>query len=414
MSGAWLLIVMLAAAAFGALVTDGRAGARPGLPSGAEWLIVGFGLGPNALGVFSGETVREFQPLVVAGLAWVTLSLGVDFGWVGERRLPWGGMLRGALLAALCAAAVWAALWALGQTWPRWVGANWSALTFAVVVIACETTPQAAAWFAERNGARGPLLDRISEVADADVVVPLGLLTVLLARHAPGPILPGSWWTGIPVTLGLGIGLGLVAAALLRRMHGQGETWSVLLGASLLVMGITQGLGLSALSCTFFMGLTLMAASGRHQELRRLMSRSERPVLLPILLVGGASVELAHIRRPVLIALAVALLVRFVVRAVSGYAVAGRAARARGAAVPSGLSLLASGSLTMSLGLYAYLTLSEQLGAAALVGAIAFTLLGEVIAPPSLRRALVLAGELPQPSEGGRVEVTRSVRESDS
>src|SRR5688572_6011195 len=102
MSEVLLLSVLLAAAYFGSLLVEGRAIRGFGLPSGAEWLMLGVVLGPHALGMFQASVIRDLEPLVVVGLGWTTLVLGIDYGYVGERRVSWRGLFLGILLSALC------------------------------------------------------------------------------------------------------------------------------------------------------------------------------------------------------------------------------------------------------------------------------------------------------------------------
>src|SRR5262245_11151980 len=109
MSEILLLSVLLAAAYFGSLLVEGRAIRGFGLPSGAEWLVLGVILGPHALGVFQASMIRDFEPLVVVGLGWMALVVGIDYGYVGERRVTGRGLFLGLLLSTLCGVAVAAA-----------------------------------------------------------------------------------------------------------------------------------------------------------------------------------------------------------------------------------------------------------------------------------------------------------------
>src|SRR5690606_36788048 len=101
-----LRTVLLAAAYFGSLLAEGRAIRGFGLPSGAEWLMLGVVLGPHVLGVFQASMIRDLEPLVVVGLGWTALVLGIDFGYIGERRVSSRGLLLGISLSALCCVAV--------------------------------------------------------------------------------------------------------------------------------------------------------------------------------------------------------------------------------------------------------------------------------------------------------------------
>ena len=57
-------------------------------------------------------------------------------------------------------------------------------------------------------------------------------------------------------------------------------------------------------------------------------------------------------------------------------------------------SVCRSGTLAMSIGLYAYLELEAPYGESALLAASAATIFGELVGPTLLRRALTRAGEV--------------------
>src|SRR6185295_19079907 len=114
-------------------------------------------------------------------------------------------------------------------------------------MVLCESTRHAVRWVAERHGARGALSDWIADVARASSIVPvvtLAFLLVLLPHE--GVHLPIGARLG--ATLGIGVVLGIDAAVLLGREFRQNESWGILIGTTLLAMGVAVRLGLSPLS----------------------------------------------------------------------------------------------------------------------------------------------------------------------
>ena len=395
-----LLSVLLAAAYFGSLLVEGRAIRGFGLPSGAEWLLLGVILGPHALGIFPASMIRDLEPLVVVGLGWMALVIGIDYGYIGERRVSLRGLLLGSLLSALCGVSVAAAsfLYCSYRLGFEWTAACISALTLALVC--SETTRHAVRWISERQGAKGPLSDMLAEVADADDALPLlglGLLIALSTAPSLNVELALEWRLGAAAVLA--VALGLVAAALLAQSLAHGESWTVLIGVALLGIGISMQLGAAALTVLFISGTVVSRLSHRHAELRRLLAPTERPVILPLLVLAGTALD-PHALSPEMIGLlGVALGARIVAKLASGRVIALFVPAARTSPAATGGGLLVSGTLAMSIGLYAYLELEAPYGEAALLAASVTTVFGELVGPALMRRALIRAGEVDR-SEG--------------
>jgi len=395
MSEVLLLLVLLMAAYFGSLLVEGRAIRGFGLPSGAEWLILGVILGPHALGMFQSAMIRDLEPLVVVGLGWTALVVGIDYGYVGERRISWRGLFLGLLLSALCGAAVGAAAYYY-CTLRLGLDANEALISALAMALVCsETTRQAVRWINERQGAKGPLSDILAEISDADDALPLIGLAVLIAIGTTPSLnveLALGWRLG--GTAVLGAVLGLIAAALLARSLAFGESWAVLIGVALLGIGISMRLGAAALTVLFVAGAVISLVSHRHAELRKLLAPTERPVMLPLLVLGGATLNPEALSPEMIGLLGVVLGARVVAKVGSGWLIALFVPAARTSPTITGGALLASGTLAMSIGLYAYVSLEGRHGEAALLAASVATVFGELFGPSALRRALFRAGEV--------------------
>ncbi|HEU5072990.1 MAG TPA: potassium transporter Kef [Polyangiaceae bacterium] len=395
MSEVLLLSVLLAAAYFGNLFVEGRSIRGFGLPSGAEWLVVGVILGPHALGVFQVSVIRDLEPLVVVGLGWTALVLGIDYGYVGDRRSSRRGLLLGLALSLLCAAVVAAAAFAYCTLQLRLAASEALVVAATLALVSSETTRHAVRWISERQGAQGPLADILAEIADADGALPLLGLGVLVAISTTAGLnveLPLGW--RLAAAVALAVILGLIAAALLARSFAFGESWAVLIGVALLGIGISMRLGAAALTVMFICGVVISMLSHRHAELRRLLAPTERPVILPLLVLGGATLDLRSFSPVVIGLLGVVLLARIVAKLAGARLIAAFVPAARHSPGATGGALLASGTLSMSIGLYAYLSLEGRHGELALLAASVATAFGELVGPIMLRRALSRAGEI--------------------
>jgi hypothetical protein len=253
-------------------------------------------------------------------------------------------------------------------------------------------------WVSERHGARGPLADLLADLADSDDLVPLLSTAVFFAlapaahARAGGLHFSLSLWQWVGITVALGLVIGLVAAVLLGREFRLHESWGVLLGASVLGIGVAARLGLSSLATMFVAGVTLAAASRHRSEIRAMAVPTEQPVLLPVLLLAGANVHLDAGRfMPWVIAAAV--LARLVGKLVGGLVVR-LAPRARRSSPWLGASMLSSGTVAMTIGLAFAVRFPGRVGDAVLAAAAIATVFGEFVGPSALRRELTRAGEI--------------------
>ncbi len=391
MSPVLVLVGLLALSYAGSFLAGGRTLRGAGLPSSVEYVALGFLLGPHALGILGHELVSTFEPLAQVALGWLALVIGLDFGRTDARRAGAGGMALGLLSGALTGGAVGAAVW-FYSTKLRHVPPSVDLVLLAggVGAAGAETTRHAIRWASERHGASGKLTRLISDFAHADDLVPLVGMAVLfslaplsLARAKP------TLWVWVAITIGLGVSLGIMTAVHIGRELRVAQTWGVLLGTSVLGLGVAVRLGMSVLSVLFFMGWTTAALCQHRKALRAMVAPVERSVVLPALVLAGAHVDFRA--RPDLAAiLLVAIAARIVAKLVFGAVLAlpYRASPALGA------GLLSSGALSMGIGLAFAIRFPGPLGDTVLATAFVSCIVGEIVGPLTLRRVLRDAGEI--------------------
>jgi Kef-type K+ transport system membrane component KefB len=390
-----LLMGLLVLSYLGSFLVGGRTVRGAGLPSGVEYVALGFVLGPQALDLVGGDMLASFEPVVQVALGWLAFAVGLDFAYSGDRRARAGSIVLATLSVVLTGGAVAAATW-LGIRRLH-VGATMTEqiLLAGGVGVACsETTRHAVRWVLERHTASGPLAERLNEIANTDDLLPLLAVAVLFAlvpaTHVAtrNPLLD---WPAI--TVGLGLLLGAGAALLVRSELKLDETWAILFGVSLIAIGTTARLGLSTLTASFFAGLAVSLLSKHGKELRAMVAPTERPVLLPALLLAGAHLDFhAGPKLPWIAALAIAA--RFAAKIVFGWVLAATSKSARKAGALVGLSLMSSGALAISIGLAFALRFPGVVGDTVLVVAALSATVGEFVGPVRLRNALQRAGEI--------------------
>ena len=398
--GIWLLLGLLLLAYLGSNLVGGRAIRGFGLPSGSEYLVLGFALGPHVLDVLGRSLAHTFEPVVLVGTGWLALVVGVGYTRGADRWISPGRAAVGVLLGALSCVAVAAAVYFTAPQLGNFQGFSRLAIALGMGACASATTRHSVRWVVERHGARGPLADFAADAARASALVPPLTLAILFAL-APGGGLPSVPVLGrIAITLGFGAGLGLIAALLLGRDFRRDESWGVLLGTGLLTVGAADRAGLSLLGAMMAMGLTL-AASRHRLDIKAMLTPTEKPVLLPVTLLAGAYLNL-KLPTAVFLLVGAAVLIKVAARLLLGVALS--AGPARGTGADFGLSMLASGGFTIAAALAFSTRVPGIASDAVLLFAVVSTILGEWLAPAALRRSLERAGELHavDPEEMGR------------
>ncbi len=259
MNAILILVGLLVLSYLGSFLVGGRSVRGVGLPSGVEYAALGFVLGPHALGLVGGDNLAAFEPVVQVALGWLAFVIGLDFGFVGEKRVRVGSLVLGSLSALLAGGAAASAVW---FTMDR-LGIGGS-MTERILVAggtgaACsQTTRHAIRWIVDRHDGRGPLADRINELAHTDDFLPLVAVSVLFALEPARDVamkVPLRDWPAI--TIGLGLMMGAGAALLLRIEMPIEDTWAVLFGVSLIAIGTATRLAISTLTVCFFMGIAV-------------------------------------------------------------------------------------------------------------------------------------------------------------
>ena len=398
-----LLMGLLVLAYIGSFVVGERRIRGFGLPSGSEYLALGFLLGPGAFGLLDRTTLGLFDPVLHVALGWIALVIGLGFGVHRRRKTKSRYLLLGAVLSIVTGAAIAGPLWLAVTAWTDLRG-DARLLLVAGTALACsETTRESVRWVTERYGAKGPLSSLVSDVARSDDVVPLCLLALCftsgVTARLPCPMNAATWTFA---TLGVGVLFGGTAALIIGRDLRTDETWGTLLGISVLCTGVTARLGLSSVSAMFAMGLAIAIFSGQRQSLLAMTEPTERTVLHPVLLLAGARIDL-HGASAVPLLILVVLVCRTASKGLIGLVWQAASSHARTAGPLLGLGLLSAGTLSMTVGLTYALRFPGVVGDTVLTLAAASTLFGEFVGPFALRASLRAAGEVqdPAPSPGG-------------
>ncbi|MBS2020318.1 MAG: cation:proton antiporter [Deltaproteobacteria bacterium] len=412
MSAIALLMGLLLLSYVGSLIIGGRQ--AKGLPSGVEFLGLGFLVGPHALGVVERSMIHEFEPIVQVALGWLAFVVGLDFGRVNGRRVRAKAMAVGVMCALVTGGIVsFAVNQMLARVTVPGVDAK-SALVLAAGAgaVAAETTRFVVQWVAARWVVKGPVSTLLVELASADDFAPFVAAGAIFAFAPSGVsvvMLPAAGWFGL--SLALGALLGTVTALLLRGAEGY-DVWGALVGTILLGVGTASRFGLCTIFVTFVMGIALAAVSPNRRTLRRMVSPTERAILYPMLLLAGAHIDARPLleNRMLVAVVALVLIARIAGKVLSGFLVRGFFPAARPAGPALGIVLLSSGPVSISCGFVFALRFPGRVGDTLLVCAAASAVLGELVSTFAVKSLLTDLGEvtptsIPTPSSAsGRVE----------
>ena len=417
MSSALLLVLLVVVAYLAAHVAFEWLARRYLVVSGAEYLVLGVLVGPQAFGLLPVEALDAFSPFLTLALGWVGVIVGMQFHLPALVRIP---ALRWqvASVEAVLTLTVVAGLIALTLYWM--FDASLSAAVVAGIAfgaVATASAPTGIEVVARRLSDRGPLVRQLELTAAVDSVVAIVALGLLACVYHAPPL------TGRPPTTTewavISIGLGVVSGALFQLFLGserESDRFIIsLVGAVALASGAASYLQLSSLLVCMVMGATLANTTSNRQPVAANLAAAERPFYFVLLILAGAT------WRPGPVTWLVPLFLFLLARAVGKVGGARLAARTAGAVTALGpgwgRALLGQGGLALALALeYARreAPFHELVFAAAIVSVLltdfgSAWLVHSVVAPAGAARRSAESGEqVPDPVVGPVVPTSTS------
>ena len=328
---------------------------RFGYVGGAEYVVIGFLLGPRVTGLLDAGVVQDLTPIVSLALGWLGMLLGTYF------RLPAMALIEGDFLRVAFAEAVATFLIALGAllaVFHLLAGTPWQeavVLSGTLAAVATLSSPVAVDAVVDRLRVASRVPAVLQLAARVDALVAVVAFGLVLALYHQGDVAPGvrpptaTEWAVINIAVGVASGA-LFHLFLGPRGHlEEGRMFVALAGAIVVASGASYYLNLSPVFTTLVLGFVLVNSGGAHRDVTRLLLSTERPVYLALLLFAGAAwspgaVELLFIA-PLFVLIRLAA--RFLGGAIAGGHVAPPDMRAPGL----GRGLLAQGGIGVALAL---------------------------------------------------------------
>jgi hypothetical protein len=271
---------------------------RFGYVGGAEYVVIGFLLGPQVTGFLGARQVQDLTPVVSLALGWLGMLLGTYFRLPTMTRLS-GYQLRIAFAEALTTfgfalAALLAVFhYLLRYGWPE---AAVQAVTLAAV--ATLSSPAAVDAVTRRPGGRSPIFPVLQLTSRIDALVAVAAFGLILAVFHQGQVAASvrpptaTEWAVINLAIGAASGV-LFHLFLGPRGHLEAEGGSrlfvALAGAIVVASGASYYLNLSPIFTNLILGFILANSGSAHRDVTRLLLATERPVYLALLIFAGAA-----------------------------------------------------------------------------------------------------------------------------
>ncbi len=382
---------------------------RFGYVGGAEYVEIGFLLGPQVTGLLGAEQVQDLTPIVSLALGWLGMLLGTYF------RLPVMAVIEAAHLRVAFAEALTtfgfalAALLALfhfvaGYAWPE-------AVVQAVTLAAIATLSSPVAVDAVTRKAVSPIVPVLQLTSRIDALVAVAAFGLIVAIFHQGQVSlsvrppTSTEWAVINLAVGIASGvlfhLFLGPRGHLDEAQGSSRLFVALAGAIVVASGASYYLNLSPIYTNLVLGFILANSGSAHRDVTKLLLATERPVYLALLIFAGAAWSL---RSPELLFIApLFVIVRLSARFLGGWVAGGLVA-------PPGLrnprlsrALLAQGGIAVALAVN-YTQVRPDLNADVILTAtLVSVLLFDIVAS---REAGEVVGRLPAAAEAEPTELT--------
>jgi hypothetical protein len=392
------------------------AGPRLLFRTGTHFIVLGFVVGPSALGLVTREALEHLFPFLALGFGWVGFLFGMQLekstirAFAGHlHRFAAGQALLTFVFLSIVGLIV---LLPLGRL--DGVGAL---LVLLAAATACTSAPAGIAMVSSNFLVRGPVRDMLFFAASVDGIVGIILLQLIYAGYHPsdalGPVedLTVLVWTVLAISVG--ILCGIIFVWLSRARTPIEELVLFLMGITAFAAGAAIQLQLSPLFVAVIMGAVVANLAPDHGRVLRVMAQWEKPAYVILLILAGALVEFST---PWIIPLA---LIYAILRGGAKVAAVNTVMRIETLPFPTpkllGLGLVPQGGISLVMALSALLTfyglevggvdVSQGLFSVVVLGVVLSELVGPKLTTETLRRA----GEI-----SSRVEYALSIGDEES
>ena len=368
--------------------------ARFHVATGVEFVVLGVLVGPHVTDVMTPDVLNQLGPVISLAVGAVGLVLGLEFPTAIRRtmraealELSFFGVLGTVLIVGG------------GATGLAWLilpqEAFMAALPVAVALgaVAAVSAPEPIVTVHRQMEGQVRLAGLLESSAKFDQVLATVLFGLVFCLFHNGetsgvrPLTPTEW---VAVSTGLGVVLGGLFFLFLGREQDSDRLLLALIGIILFSSGAAYYLNLSPLYVNLVLGVMLASTSRLAAKLREVMKEIERPMTVVILVVAGASWNLAALTHPIVWGMvAICLLGRPIGKTLGG-ALAFRYGEHREHVTPwMGAGTMAHGGLAVAMAVNFGEVYSGPVADGLVSAALVSVLVWEVMAPGRIRRTLI-------------------------
>jgi hypothetical protein len=361
--------------------------------SGAEYLLLGFLLGPAFPAIHALDNVTGLLPIIALAAGWVGLLRGTDFDFTSLQKLDpatWRVVFLHHLLPGVAVG--------IGSyyffTETSWILVSSREAALSASALACFAAADSAEPFDllarryEVSGRLAPLLRNGTRLGDIAVILAFGLIFCVFHENAPEAqdYSPALWaW----VTVLLGGALGFLFSLFLAGDESDNSRFLALVGIIAFASGGAYFLELSPLAVNLSMGFVLVNFARGGQLLHTTLESTERPMTLVLLIFAGALWEPTALV-PTMLVLGGFLVARtgakWLASVIAGWGTSLRKDLFRG--------LLAHGNVTLAMAVSFRLVYDGEAAKIAYSAVLGSIILNDLMAPRLLRGLLVDEGEI--------------------
>lgn len=291
MSAALLLVLIVGVAYLATHVVFDWLARRYHLVSGAEYLVLGFLLGPQVSGLLTAATLDGFGPFINLAVGWFGAAVGIRLSLRALVTIP-GLHYRLAFGQAIATLTVVSTLEliAFGLLFDLPVR---RALVPALALgaVAVSSTPFAADVVARAMKRDAPIIRLLDTSALIDAIVGIVVTGILLCIERPYPtgaaraLTPTEWFA---ITLGIGFVGGALFHLFLGAEQKADRLFVALAGSIILVSGAASYLELSPLLTAMVVGAILINTARSRDAIAAVLTQGQRPLYFVLLIFAGA------------------------------------------------------------------------------------------------------------------------------
>lgn len=376
------------------------------IPRVVGYIVVGLLLGDSFTHVLPLDWVTELSPLTDVALALIGLMVGGELKRGVFQRFG-RQMITILLFEGLAAFA----LVTLLVTWYT----KEPALGIVLGALASATAPAATVDVLWEYKSRGPLTTTILGIVALDdglALVLYGFAIAFARVLLEGGALSLGEGVGRPLleiagSLGLGLAVGAVLTWILRRLSDREDLLVLLLGAVLVVAGLSRGLGLSLILAEMALGVTLVnLAPNSSRPAFEVVKGFTPPIYILFFVLVGARLQVGLL--PQMGVLGLLYVAGRTAGKMAGAWAGGTVSRAPAPVRKYlGFALFSQAGVAVGLALDVAQRFAQAGPAAQEMGSFVINVIGattflvQIIGPPFVKFAITRAGEVPSPGEGG-------------